>query len=121
MGWEIIKYGYFDRIDFYNLPPSTLALLQLNGVYSNQIRWHKPDPESRISADIIISLFSCGFHYPITMYAPLVRKSLKPGGIAVFDVRRKENAELSGFVELGRLENHEKSQRVIYTRSDVGK
>jgi len=37
--------------------------------------------------DVIISLLSCGWHYPIETYYELINRTLKPNGILILDIR----------------------------------
>ena len=38
--------------------------------------------------DLVISLISWGFHYPVAVYADQVREILRPGGRVILDVRK---------------------------------
>lgn len=45
------------------------------------------NPEATIPVDMIVSFKSWATHYPIGEYIPLARRSLKPGGVVVLDLR----------------------------------
>lgn len=49
---------------------------------------HRPDPHLKLPTDLIISLKSWGFHYPVRTYMKLVKRSLKPGGRIILDIRK---------------------------------
>lgn len=90
--------------------------LETNGVPRSKIKITNPMKE-QIEAnnlDLIISLLSCGFHYPVAEYAEFVKTSLKSGGLFIFDMR--ENSEQEDFFELFPnwfvIEEHSKSRRI---------
>ena len=68
---------------------------------------HGPDPSLTIPVDVIISLKSWCHHYPAQHYLPLAKRSLKPGGILVVDVRVETGGEETiidgGFQKLGAI------------------
>jgi len=49
------------------------------------------NPRLTIPADLIISLKSWGFHYPIHTYMNLAKRSLRPGGTIIVDLRKGAN------------------------------
>ena len=66
----VINAGYHakpDDFSHYHSFDCALALLADNGV-NNQIYCHQQLPD--IEFDLVISLLSWGFHYPLTTYAP---------------------------------------------------
>lgn len=66
----VINAGYHDKAgDFshYHSFDAALALLDANGV-QNQISCHQQMPD--IEFDLVISLLSWGFHYPLSTYSP---------------------------------------------------
>ena len=96
---EVINAGYHQRAeDFahYNDFARAVALLDANGI-SNPVKFHDmhlhPFP-GRVF-DVVVSLLSWGFHYPIDTYAPRCR------GVMVVDVRKGTGGE-ERLVEYGR-------------------
>lgn len=53
-----------------------------------EIRTHAADPTLTIPADVILSLRAWGHHFPVSVYAGLARRSLRPGGRIIMDIRR---------------------------------
>jgi SAM-dependent methyltransferase len=63
---------------------------------------YSADPMQVIPADVIVSTRSWGHHYPVSVYLPLVRRSLRPGGVVFLDVRSGTDglAEMSRHFDL---------------------
>lgn len=83
-GWAKSGSGYASL-------SSAKAWLEENGASSNSIVTINPrnDPDllrGKIP-DLVTSLYSCGFHYPIDEYLPLFLKVVSAGGAVVLDVR----------------------------------
>lgn len=108
-----VRVGFHDRIDVYSSREAARELLELNGVRG--IRFHDPDPDRTIPSDLILSLLSCGHHYPLGTYSGLVSRSLASGGRAIFDIRKGTAGRLPGCREVGRI-NKGKSVRTIFER-----
>jgi len=53
-----------------------------------EITGHKARPNLVIPVDLIISMKSWGFHYPISTYLELARNSLNKGGRIITDLRK---------------------------------
>jgi SAM-dependent methyltransferase len=105
-GLSDLYYGFRNEAAFYNSLSMARAFLTLNGVPHDQISTHNVDqvgfPTGR-KFDIVLSLISWGFHYPISTYSEQVRSSLAPGGTVIVDVRRGT----AGREELANLLNSE--------------
>lgn len=67
--------------------------LQANGVAPDRLRLINPrrTPEALegLGGDLLTSLYSCGFHYPVDEYLPLCRRVTQAGGIVVMDFRNR--------------------------------
>jgi hypothetical protein len=73
----------------YNSMPVARRLLELNEVPAERIFEWPPDPAAAVPAcDLVISLLSWGFHYPVGTYLALVEQALKSGGRLILDVRK---------------------------------
>lgn len=59
--------GYSDKPDIYNSRAITEAFLKANGCKVD--KWHDIGTREVLKADLIVSLASCGFHYPVSTYA----------------------------------------------------
>ena len=67
---------------------TTRKFLLMNQVASNHIHLHRIDPDTTIPCDVMISLLSWGFHYPVSTYSDLAVRSLRSGGTLILDVRK---------------------------------
>lgn len=52
---------------------------------------YEASPRLTIPVDLIISMKSWGFHYPVRTYLQLAKRSLNPGGRIILDLRKREN------------------------------
>lgn len=48
-----------------------------------------PEAVAGLSGDLVTSLFSCGFHYPIDEYLDLFCRTVAEGGLVVMDFRKQ--------------------------------
>lgn len=86
-----IEYSFKEKASHYTSLASTRRFLIANGLRDDHI--HTIDigrqsfPEG-IQFDLVISLISWGFHYPVGTYLDQVVKSLSPEGVVILDVRR---------------------------------
>jgi len=112
-----LRYGYHPKVDCYTEPLKALALLEANEVDLMYVKWYYPDPGLTLPVDLILSLLSCGFHYPVDTYAGLIDRSLRKGGRVILDVRKGENRNLPGFCEVGEIGSYEKHHRIVYARA----
>lgn len=72
--------GYSSRPDVYNSRKETEALLAANGIQVD--RWHDIGTKEPLRADLIISMASLGYHYPLNTY--------RLNGLCIVDLRRGE-------------------------------
>ena len=71
--------GYSNTPDQYTSRALTEMLLAANGVKVD--RWHDIGTKALLEADLIISMASWGYHYPLSTY--------KTRGLHIVDLRRK--------------------------------
>jgi SAM-dependent methyltransferase len=83
MGWNREWTTPWNNVDY-----ASSRVASLGGV---EVQTHKANPELTIPVDLIISLKSWGFHYPVAVYLPLAKRSLRPGGRIVLDIRKNQN------------------------------
>lgn len=84
-----IAYGFRPDAAFYNDNAAMLELLVANGVARSDIAFHDAaSPIDVPSIDLVLSLLSWGFHYPIDTYLDLVADRLAPHGRVIVDVRK---------------------------------
>lgn len=78
-GWNVDK-----PLQPYNARPRTEELLSANGVDLSRIRWRDIGTREHMVADLIVSLASCGYHYPVKTYSF--------SGLAIMDLRKTVEA-----------------------------
>lgn len=92
-----VYYGFEQKGSVYNSLAVSVALLEQNGVASAKIHTQEATPDNRItlgdSFDLVISLISWGFHYPVETYLAEVYNKLAPGGILILDIREGTNGK----------------------------
>lgn len=77
--WNEAGVGKWNTaLEPYNSRAHTEMLLSANGVSVD--RWHDIGTRDVLAADLIVSLFSCGFHYPLKTY--------RLSGLCLMDLRR---------------------------------
>lgn len=90
-----VYYKLEKRGSFYNSLSVAKELLDLNGVKS--VHLQEATDDNRINFnyefDLIISLISWGFHYPIETYLSQAYQKLKSNGILIVDVRKNTLGE----------------------------
>lgn len=66
--------------------------------------------------DLVVSLLSCGHHYPTETYLDLFRDAIRPGGFLLLDMRRAvAQNDLSAWFDVAEvISEDERSQRVLF-------
>lgn len=92
-----VYYGHRETGAFYNNLNYTKEFLTLNGITPNNINCITVDDDNVITngdlrknlsnIDLIISIISWGFHYPVSTYLDTVHKILADDGLACFHCR----------------------------------
>jgi SAM-dependent methyltransferase len=89
-------YGFQAEAAYYNSLAVARALLCANGVPDARIATADLDrdgfPGER-PYDLVVSLLSWGFHYPVDVYLSRVLAALAPGGVVIIDVRKGTDGE----------------------------
>lgn len=92
-----IYYGFKNRGSIYNSLPLAKSLLTLNGVRAEDINIQEITKDNKIlfqsRFDIVISLISWGFHYPVSTYIQEVHEKLNLKGILIIDIRKNTGGE----------------------------
>lgn len=95
---ELIFYGFQQDGAFYNSLNVARDVLAYNGVDSEKIFLMEATPNYEIDisepVDLILSLISWGFHYPVTTYLPQAYAVLKPGGRLILDIRKNSREHM---------------------------
>lgn len=110
-----VYYMFNDRAAFYTSLEVAKDLLVANGVSGDRIHLHEVRESNEIAVspkvDLVISLLSWGFHYPVDTYAEQVRALLSERGIVVLDIRK----------ETGGIEALQRTFEQVTTIHDAGK
>jgi SAM-dependent methyltransferase len=93
---EKVYYGLEKRAAFYNSLEIARNLLIANGVMGQNIYTQEAIgapifPSKKF--DLILSLVSWGFHYPVETYLDEVYEKLMPGGTLIIDIRKGTEGE----------------------------
>jgi SAM-dependent methyltransferase len=91
-----IYYGFHQQASYYNSLEVAKLMLMSNKVNEENIHLISVNSYYEIecsSADLIISLISWGYHYPVSTYLEQVYQWLKPGGRLILDVRKGSDGE----------------------------
>lgn len=73
--------GYAEKSDIYNSRAVTEAMLAANGITRKPV-WHDIGTREVLEFDFVVSLASCGFHFPVSTYnikSPAVIMDLRRG------------------------------------------
>lgn len=96
------------------------TFLERNGVPSARITTTNPSRETLADkgCDLVLSLLSCGFHYPVSTYTGFAQAALKPGGLFVVDLRKGtgQEADLASFAEVLTVADAPKRRRIAAVR-----
>jgi SAM-dependent methyltransferase len=94
---ERVYYYYHERGSVYNSLTLAKELLKQNGVDESRIHTQEATDDNQIlidtTFDIVVSLISWGFHYPVTTYLDVVYQKLKPKGVLIIDIRKETGGE----------------------------
>jgi len=86
-----IFYNFHEQTAVYNNLGAAVDLLTANGVMWEDIRLDDLGTSRRVRpmhADIVISLLSCGFHYPVAMYFDEILERTSTGSVLILDIRK---------------------------------
>ncbi len=92
----IPRYGFLQGMEFYNALEASSAVLRRNGVPAEAFQSLDAgvaDVFPRGPLDLVISIASWGFHFPLSTYLEQVERALAPGGRLILDLRRDEGQE----------------------------
>ncbi|MFH1790319.1 MAG: hypothetical protein ABH832_04615 [bacterium] len=92
-----VHYDFKEKSSFYNSLQISKQILEANCIDSKKIHAQEATASNDISFeanfDIVISLISWGFHYPISTYLDNVYKKMNHNGIMIVDVRKNSGGE----------------------------
>ena len=83
-----VSYGFDAKGQFYNNFQLTLDFLNNNGLDSKRVNLIDADLKGTINNDfdLVISLLSMGYHYPINQYLDMLKKNTNKNTIFIFDI-----------------------------------
>lgn len=88
-----VHYGFEQKGAFYNSLEGAKDFLISNSIKSDKIFIQEATDDNKITFDdkfdLIISLISWGFHYPVSTYLNEVYNKLSNNGILIIDVRKE--------------------------------
>lgn len=90
-GVSDIFYGFEQQAAHYSKAALTKRFLLDNGVEERSVAFydaHKNEFPTGRDFNLVISLISWGFHYPLETYLDRVMNALAPGGRLILDVRK---------------------------------
>jgi len=86
-------HGWADTGSGYASLTSARAWLEENGVSPESIETinplRAPGRMEDIQPDLVTSLYSCGFHYPLDDYLPMFLRAVSAGGVVILDIRER--------------------------------
>ncbi len=89
---DSIHYHLHPVGSFYNSLSLAKDILVQNAVPESHVHLHEANDQFTIAistpVDIVVSLISWGFHYPVSIYLQEVNRILSPHGTLIIDVRK---------------------------------
>jgi SAM-dependent methyltransferase len=87
-----VFYMFQPQAAFYNSLDVSRAMLTGNGIAPAYVHLIEANDQASIDietqVDVVLSLLSWGFHYPVAMYVDRVHALLRAPGVVILDVRK---------------------------------
>jgi SAM-dependent methyltransferase len=122
-----IHFGFRPRGSFYNSLGVARSVLAANGISPDRIHLLEAADDNSIRIerriDVVLSLLSWGFHYPVAAYLDRVDQLLGAGGVVILDVRRGTDGVAVLNERFGRVEvlvAAAKYERVVVRKAGDG-
>lgn len=114
-----IHYGYTNKESYYNSFLATRDMMVANGIFNYHILNLNTEITEVRHVNIIISLLSCGYHYPVETYLEDIKNTLTYDGILILDIR--ENTDgiekvKKYFPKIDIISTYNKSTRICARR-----
>lgn len=113
-----IYYGFEPKGSYYNSLSLARKILEINNIPSDKIHTQEVSNDFSITSpkngfDIVISLISWGFFYPVSTYLKQVYESLSSHGVLIIDIRKGTSGkeELEVFFEVESIKDFGKYNR----------
>lgn len=84
------RAGYGPRMEPFNDQAATRQFLEINGM-SGRFTMVGPEDAWPGEADVVLSLLSMGYHYPVETYLERIIEHTRPGSLLIFDERKGTN------------------------------
>lgn len=94
-----VYYGFERKGAYYNSLDLAVDTLSRNGLDKDYIHTQEVTEDTssiqspREGYDLVVSLISWGFHYPVSVYIHEVHRTLSPHGVLILDVRTDSGGE----------------------------
>lgn len=92
-----LYYGFETEASYYNSLSLATEFLIKNNVAPEHIHTEEATDSKTIAFetqfDLILSLLSWGFHYPVETYLEIAHTKLAPQGVLILDIRKGRGAE----------------------------
>lgn len=114
-----IFYMFNQKAAAYNSLETTEAFLRKNGIEHKKLKTVDISTDEyplQTDFDLIISLLSWGFHYPVDTYLEDVKKSLSNRGVVIIDIRKStDGMEIlnDNFEKVDKIMNGRKRARIL--------
>ena len=123
---EKVFYQFESKGAVYNSLDLAVEFLTKNGVDPKQIKTQEATSDNEVmfgeqKFELIISLISWGYHYPVSTYLQEAYECLEPGGRLIIDVRKGNNQtdEIRGvFGNATVIDEDRKAQRTLAIKSN---
>ena len=115
-----VHYNFEPKGSFYNSLDLARDFLTRNGLSNRQIHLLEATPQNTIDApagiDLVISLISWGFHYPVDTYLDRVYELMKDGGRLIIDLRPETDGQekiKNKFRQVRKISDVKKTNRIL--------
>ena len=113
---KLRHFGFNDSGAAYANLETTTSFLTANGVAKSRIKTINPTHQKiskRTKVDLIVSLISCGFHYPTDLYHEFFEENLTSGGRIILDIRAAQlTEEMKKLQHIGPYEVISEAQKI---------
>jgi len=119
-----VYYLFHDQAAYYCSLDMARTFLVFNGASPDRVILHDVARNGfprRVRYDLVLSLISWGFHYPISAYLKHVKRWLAPNGVVILDIRKGTGGEGELMKSIGPVSVvHEYPKRLrVAVRRDV--
>jgi len=115
-----IYYGYKEKTSFYNSMHTAINQIASVRPGAKVYIWEADNTiPFQVEFDLIISLISCGFHYPVETYLEQIYQKLRKEGKLIIDLRKGTTNEEVCEKRFGNkriLEETKKYRRCMFTK-----